>query len=683
MKIRLIIAALLLAMCTSVGYAQKKSDNTYNLQKAYDAIREEDLDKAISLLDAQIKDTPRNVEALLIRAKVHRTRNEYVEAMSDINQALKVGTKNSEVKTSTLYWWKATLYEDMGELEMAVGVYKTALINARKDNKDNVQSISFDYAQILYALEMLDESDDVYHQMIRENETDLGAKVGLARNMIERGQYQDALNMLSKCLKYDSDYSEIYRFQMKAYEGLGDIDNAIDSSIEYFNKDDDASSSAILAIMSKHITYAIAKVKAQIAKKENESSWIAFLCRLYEEEKEYEFAIKQYDHLEELYGKDSWIYVNRSDCYEELGMFDAALCDINAAVEREGDAYTLASRADIYRKCGRYEEAISDYSRALGIETTSAYLYYARGWCYELSGDRDIAMENYNIGIDLDQSYPYIYLMRGKLYYEQGKFELARQDFETVVERDTTAKSGSCTQYALHFLGKDTEALEWMNKIIESDPKNCGHYYDLACLYARMGNAEESLKALAVALEKGYCSFEHMNHDNDMDLIRDMPEYKQMVEKYSAMLRERIEKSGLTEVESTIGKISEISIQRHPGGTFEIPCQINSLPLQMIFDTGASDVTISSVEANFMLKNGYLSPKDIRGKSQYLTANGDIHEGTVITLKEVKVGNAILHNVDASVVKNQKAPLLLGQSVLEKFGAITIDNINSKLIIKH
>ena len=103
----------------------------------------------------------------------------------------------------------------------------------------------------------------------------------------------------------------------------------------------------------------------------------------------------------------------------------------------------------------------------------------------------------------------------------------------------------------------------------------------------------------------------------------------------------------------------------------------------MIFDTGASDVTISSVEANFMLKNGQLSSKDIKGKNHYMTASGDIHEGTVITLKEVKVGDAILHNVDASVVKNQKAPLLLGQSVLEKFGTITIDNINNKLIIKH
>ena len=51
-------------------------------------------------------------------------------------------------------------------------------------------------------------------------------------------------------------------------------------------------------------------------------------------------------------------------------------------------------------------------------------------------------------------------------------------------------------------------------------------------------------------------------------------------------------------------------------------------------------------------------------------------------LREVKIGDAVLHNVDASVVHSQKAPLLLGQSALERFGTITIDNINSKLLIQ-
>ena len=51
-------------------------------------------------------------------------------------------------------------------------------------------------------------------------------------------------------------------------------------------------------------------------------------------------------------------------------------------------------------------------------------------------------------------------------------------------------------------------------------------------------------------------------------------------------------------------------------------------------------------------------------------------------LPKTRLGEAILKNVEASVVQNQQAPLLLGQSVMERFGTITIDNINSKLVIK-
>ena len=53
---------------------------------------------------------------------------------------------------------------------------------------------------------------------------------------------------------------------------------------------------------------------------------------------------------------------------------------------------------------------------------------------------------------------------------------------------------------------------------------------------------------------------------------------------------------------------------------------------------------------------------------------GDVTVGTVINLKEVTFGEHSLKNVRASVVRNQKAPLLLGQSVLGRLGKIEIDN---------
>lgn len=110
-------------------------------------------------------------------------------------------------------------------------------------------------------------------------------------------------------------------------------------------------------------------------------------------------------------------------------------------------------------------------------------------------------------------------------------------------------------------------------------------------------------------------------------------------------------------------------------------CSINDLPLTFIFDTGASIVSLSQTEANFMLKNGYLTTKDFVGKGRFVNADGDISEGTIINLREVDFGGLKLKDVRASVVKNQKAPLLLGQTVLGRLGKIEIDNKNKKLVI--
>jgi aspartyl protease family protein len=109
------------------------------------------------------------------------------------------------------------------------------------------------------------------------------------------------------------------------------------------------------------------------------------------------------------------------------------------------------------------------------------------------------------------------------------------------------------------------------------------------------------------------------------------------------------------------------------GGVYSVPIEINGIAMDFILDTGASDVSISLTEALFLMKQGKLTTDDIKGSQQYRTADGNISEGTVINLKTVKIGNKILHNVEASVVESMEAPLLLGQSALSKFGKISID----------
>lgn len=122
-----------------------------------------------------------------------------------------------------------------------------------------------------------------------------------------------------------------------------------------------------------------------------------------------------------------------------------------------------------------------------------------------------------------------------------------------------------------------------------------------------------------------------------------------------------------------------VPMEKQVDGTFLIPCTVNGVPMKFIFDTGASVVNISLTEALFLIKNGFIQESDIKGTSHAQIANGEIVENTRIVLRSVEIGGIELKDIDATVSHNMNAPLLLGQSVIQKLGSIQLDG--SKLII--
>ena len=113
-------------------------------------------------------------------------------------------------------------------------------------------------------------------------------------------------------------------------------------------------------------------------------------------------------------------------------------------------------------------------------------------------------------------------------------------------------------------------------------------------------------------------------------------------------------------------------------GVYYVPCKVNGVPMKFVFDTGASNVSISLTEAKFLIKQGLLKDIDIKESVKYQIANGDIQEGTKIILREINIDGIIISDVEASIVHNLEAPLLLGQSAISKLGKI---QLNGNLLI--
>jgi aspartyl protease family protein len=117
-------------------------------------------------------------------------------------------------------------------------------------------------------------------------------------------------------------------------------------------------------------------------------------------------------------------------------------------------------------------------------------------------------------------------------------------------------------------------------------------------------------------------------------------------------------------------------------GVRYIPMKINEQELSFVFDTGASSICISTLEALILIKNGTLNQSDVIGQNPYMDANGNVSVGVRFNLKTVQIGNRELKNVEATIIENPRAECLLGQTVLSRFGKYTIDNQNNEIIFE-
>ena len=133
-----------------------------------------------------------------------------------------------------------------------------------------------------------------------------------------------------------------------------------------------------------------------------------------------------------------------------------------------------------------------------------------------------------------------------------------------------------------------------------------------------------------------------------------------------------------TKVEQKVGSHTKVKMRKE-GGVYLVPITVNGLNLDFVFDTGASSISLSAAEATVMARQGKITEDDIVGEAQFYDANGDVSVGTIVMLRTVQIGDITLHNVEASVVDNIQAPLLLGQTALSKFGKVTIDYNNNTI----
>ena len=669
MKRTYLLAVIALLLGVQITFAQNvKRPDSYNYTRGVEAVQSNNFEEALEYLNKELEENPDNGYALVWIAYVRSYQEEYGRALTAVDKAFKNIPKKDKEYRTFVFLTRAEIYRQLGQGDLAIKDCNS-LLKEQPDNFDAYER----RAQLYYEQGEYDLSDKDCRKLISLDQGNVVGYMGIGGSANAQRRYDDAIAQFDYVVKLEPEYSSGYSFRAESYFGLKKWDEAIDDVIRALSIDgDDKAFYLMQALADSSRTSLVAKLKVESARQPHNGYWDYCIGIVYERTRAYKKAIEYYSKSQE---KDlSPITASRiSNCYSEMGLYDMALEQIDIAMSLDSTYYGyIMAKADLLYEIGDVSSAVEHLDRYVSHYPDYYGGYYRRGWYKDNSRDIDGAIEDYTMSIVLSPDFAYAYLGRADMYLLKGDTSAAKADYEKVVELDTIPGGNSCAQYAFWGLGQKEQAVDFMNRIIQSDSSNAGNYYDAACLYSRMGEFDQAMHYIEIALEKGYRRFAHIQQDDDLNPIKEMQRFKELIQEYTQMLETELNAEN-RESQQYIEKVVEVPFSKE-GSLCKVKCTINNLPLHFVFDTGASDVSISSVEATFMMKNDYLKPTDVIGKQNYMTADGNISEGTVINLRNVNFGGLNLDNVRASVVNNQSAPLLLGQSVLNKLGNIEIDN---------
>lgn len=684
MKFKNLLLAALILGSGNMAMAKKevKQPDSYAYTRGIECLNDEKYEDAMDWFQKEVSDHPDNGYAYYFISTIYSYNQQNGSALSAINNAIKkIPSKDKEWAAASM-GVRSDIYLAMEDTVKALD----DLARGLKIKPDNA-SLWRARADLYYEQGKYDLSDADYRQMIEIDPGDTRGYMGIGRNANARQQWDDAIARFDQVIKMSPEYSSGYSFRADSYIGKKDWSKATDDIVKALDIDGDNMAFYLMKNLPEEANSLIkTKLKIQKTKQPTNRFWPYCLATISLVNKDYEDAIGFFEEANTL-DANSVFLEGIARCYASLKDFDNALQYAQRASYMNAEDFDLvALKADILSSLQRYDECIAERDKYVAEFPDSPVAYINRAEDLMNCGKFEKALDDYNTAIVIAPVFnesTYILMKKGDANRLSGKQKEAADDYNQILalEKDSVLSSSSCTPFAYSGLGNAEKAIETMQYIIENDTTDIpDNLYNQACIFARLDMKDKAMESIQKAVNAGYDNYTHMRDDYDLNPIHDLQTFKDILLELEKRSRPTVKDDKVEDDE--VYETVEVPFSKE-GGVTKVKCSINDLPLHFVFDTGAADVTMSMVEANFMLKNDYIKPSDIVGSARYMDANGDISEGTIVNLRKVDFGGLALDNVRASVVRNQKAPLLLGQSVLGRLGKIEIDNPNMKLVITH
>ena len=134
-------------------------------------------------------------------------------------------------------------------------------------------------------------------------------------------------------------------------------------------------------------------------------------------------------------------YYKRGSSYNELKQYERAIKDFDKAIALKSD-YIEAyfNRGVNYVELGQYERAIKDFDKAIKLKPDYASAYNNRGVSYNGLELYEHAIADYDKAIELDPEHAAAYHNRGASYLRLELYERIRTDYDKAIDMARTAE---------------------------------------------------------------------------------------------------------------------------------------------------------------------------------------------------------------------------------------------------
>jgi len=217
-------------------------------------------------------------------------------------------------------------------------------------------------------------------------------------------------------------------------------------------------------------------------------------------------ALQAFQRVTELEPRNAAAYRNIGAVYFQQNKWNECIPAFQKSLELEQHSATYSNLGTAYFYLKRYDEAIKMFEKAVELSPNDQTATGNLADAYRWSGKKQEAVTTYDKAITL-----------------------AYKDLQ-VNPRSASSMENMALYYAKK--GDSAHALNFIRHARAIEPENISLLYTQAVVDCLGGRTQESLKGLEEALQKGY-SLEEAKNDPELGELQKLPEFAQLVKKYS------------------------------------------------------------------------------------------------------------------------------------------------------